>query len=213
MRIRLSERVVIYAAVLFAIALALRGGSAGWSGGGGWGAALAGEAKNIPAPRIAVCALYRISDELMETDRFKPERVELENKLRDEELKPLYEQLRDLQKRLEGMDQKDPAFTEARERYFRLQNQARSVTQEITQKVERKVAEQLEQCYQLVRASAVAVAEEMGFNYVLASNSAEESLKKESVVALVRDMMGRPALLAPKEADITEDVRQDLKLE
>ena len=210
MRTRVCERVLIYSALLLAIALAVRGGSAGVPGAG---AALAGGTKEIPAPRIAVCALYRIADELMETDRFKPERVELENNLRDEELKPLYEQLRELQKRLEGMDQKDPAFAGTRERYFRLQNQARNTTQEITQKVERKVAEQLEQCYQLVRASAAAIAEDMGFNFVLASNSSEEALKKETVVSLVRDMMGRPVLLAPKEADITEDVRQDLKLE
>lgn len=206
---RTVERVTLYAAVGLALLLSLNAalpttGSARAEGS---------SADDAPPPRVAVCAIYKIADELMDTDRFKPARLEYETELRDETLKPMIDELKELQKRLESMDQKDPAFGEARERYFRLQSMAQRATQEIAQKIEKRVAEQLKECYTLVRASAVAVGEDLGFNYVIASNAPDDNLEKDTVVALVRDMLSRPVLLSPKGVDISEDVRQDLKLE
>ena len=205
---RTAERVTLYAAVGAALLLSL---NATLPTTGAAQAARA--AADAPQPRLAVCALYKIADELMDTERFKPARVEFETQLREESLKPLIDQLKELQQRLESMDQKDPAFAETRERFFRTQNLAQRTTQEIAQKIERKVAEQLKECYGLARTSAVAVAEDMGFNYVIASNAPDDDLESETVVSLVRDMLSRPVLLNPKEVDISEDVRQDLKLE
>jgi Skp family chaperone for outer membrane proteins len=205
---RTAERVTLYAAVGAALLLSLNA-TLPTTGA----AQAAGAAADAPQPRLAVCALYKIADELMDTERFKPARVEFETQLREESLKPLIDQLKELQQRLESMDQKDPAFAETRERFFRTQNLAQRTTQEIAQKIERKVAEQLKECYGLARTSAVAVAEDMGFNYVIASNAPDDDLESETVVSLVRDMLSRPVLLNPKEVDISEDVRQDLKLE
>lgn len=205
---RTAERVTLYAAVGLALLLSL---SATLPTTGV--ARAADDAADTAEPRLAVCALYKIADELMDTDRFKPDRVEFENQLRDETLRPMVDQLKELQKRLESMDQKDSEFPETRERFFRLQSLAQRTTQEIGQKVERKVAEQLKECYALARASAVAIAEEKGFNYVIASNAPDDELEAETVVALVRDMLSRPVLHSPKGVDISDDVRQDLKLE
>lgn len=205
---RTVERVTLYAAVGLALLLSLNAALPTTSV-----ARAAGEAADTAEPRLAVCALYKIADELMDTDRFKPDRVEYENQLRDENLRPLVDQLKELQKRLESMDQKDPDFPETRERFFRLQTLAQRTTQDIGQKIERKVAEQLKECYALARASAVALAEDKGFNYVIASNAPDDPMENETVVALVRDMLSRPVLSFPKGVDISDDVRQDLKLE
>lgn len=164
-------------------------------------------------PTIATCALMKVVDELMETERFRPARVELEDSLRKEKLEPIVEQIKEIQAKSEGMSREDPAANEIRERYGRLQREAQKAQQEIVRAVEQKVAQQLSECFQLVRQSAEAVAEDLGYAYVIASTDPDTELKMESVVALVRDFLARPVLVAPKGVDITEEVRRDLKLE
>lgn len=164
-------------------------------------------------PRIAVCASMKIVDELMETDRFKPARVEVEEQAKEELLKPIYDLLKETEEEAKGLKEDDARLRELGEKHRSLQRQGQQATQEVARRVEIKVAEQLIECYGLVRASAVAVAEDKGFNYVFASTDSEAPLKTEPVMKLVRDFLARPVILAPKEVDITEDVRTDLKLE
>lgn len=164
-------------------------------------------------PRIAVCSVVRITDELMDSDRFKPARIEYEEELRRELLQPIHDLMKEVSEEAKSLKQDDPRLKEAGERFRSLQRQAQQATHQIAQKVELRIAEQLKECYQQVRASAVAVAEQRGFNYLLASTDAEEELRTETVMKMVRDLLARPVLLAPKGADITEDVRADLKLE
>lgn len=164
-------------------------------------------------PRIAVCSSMKIVDELMETDRFKPSRQEVEDQAKEELLKPIVDLLKEIEVQAKGMKEDDPKMRELGEKHRALQRQGQQATQEVARRVEVKVAEQLIECYQLVRASAVAVAEEKGFNYVLASTDSEAPMKSEPVMKIVRDFLARPVIMAPKEVDITEDVRTDLKLE
>lgn len=163
--------------------------------------------------KIAVCSTVKIVDELMDSERYKPARVELEDGLRKEKLEPIITEGRELQKSLEGMPRDDPKFAETREKLIRLQRDAERASREIAQQVEAKVSEQLIECYGLVRASASAVAEQNGYTFVLSSGDAEDIPKGQMVVQLVRDFLSRPVLIAPKGTDISDDVRQDLKLE
>lgn len=203
---RQLERIALWSAAAAALALSFRAADPAEH-------ALASAAE-LPegGTRIAVCAVITLADELMDTDRFKPERMEYEEKLRSEELQPLVDQLCELQVKLESMNRDDAQFGPLRDQFVRLQREAGAKQQEIAQRVERKVAEQLAECYGLVRASAVGIAEEKGFDFVVASGSAEDELKKDTPLALIRDMLSRPVLKAPKDADISEDVRDDLKL-
>lgn len=194
------DRVVLFALVALALILAARPSPA------------LPEDSDAP-PRIAVCSAIRIIDELMETERFKPSRLELESAAKEELLRPIFDLMEEIEAEAKGLGQDDPKLRELGERHRGLQRQAQQATQEVAQRVERKVAEQLIECYGLVRASAVAVAESKGFNYVLASTDAEAPMKNEPVMKLVRDFLARPVIMSPKEVDITEDVRSDLKLE
>lgn len=198
------ERFALFGALALALLLAFRGGIT---------SSASARSPADEVPRIAVCSVVKITDELMDTDRFKPERVEFEDDLRKKQLEPILEEMKGIREKVEGMKPDEPEFNDLRERFRRLQSEAQRNSSEIMQKVEAKVAEQITQCYQLVRASTVAVAEDQGFNYVLSSGDPEDKIKTESVMKLVRDLLSRPVLLAPKGTDITEDVRKDLKLE
>lgn len=164
-------------------------------------------------PRIAVCAVVKIIEELMETDRYKPARVEFEDDLREELLKPIADLMEETKREADGLAEDDPRLRELGERYRSLQRQAQQATQQVVQRVEAKVAEQLGECYETVRSSAVAIAEQRGFNYLIASGDPEDAPKDATVMKMVRDFLARPVLLSPDGADITEDVRADLKLE
>ncbi len=164
-------------------------------------------------PRIAVCSSMKIVDDLMETDRFKPARIEVEEQAKEELLKPIFDLMKEIEEEAKGLKEDDPKLRELGEKHRGLQRQGQQATQEVAKRIEMKVAEQLIESYQLVRASAVAVAEEKGFNYVLSSTDAEAPMKNEPVMKLVRDFLARPVIMAPKESDITDDVRTDLKLE
>ncbi|MDX2115818.1 MAG: OmpH family outer membrane protein [Planctomycetota bacterium] len=202
---RSYERFAMWSGLVLVALLLLRQGPVSTS--------LAGLEDAEKPPRIAVCAVVKIVDELMDSDRFKPARVEHEDQLRREMLDPLRDRLREVQEEARDLKSDDPRAAELSAEFRRLQQQAQRVQQEVVQKMEAKIGEQLVECYGLVRSSAVAIAEQKGFTYVLASADPEDQLNVETVMKLVRDFLSRPVLMAPAEVDLTEDVRQDLKLE
>ncbi|MFM9958790.1 MAG: hypothetical protein ACKVZJ_12010, partial [Phycisphaerales bacterium] len=67
-------------------------------------------------------------------------------------------------------------------------------------------------CFQLVRESAAAIAEKQGYTYVLSSMRPEDEFQTGPVQATIRDVLSRPVLAFPKAVDLTEEVREDLKL-
>ncbi len=73
-------------------------------------------------------------------------------------------------------------------------------------------AKQVKECNALVRSSTRAVAEDLGFDFVISSADEEEELA-ESVEVLFRQITSRPVIMFPEENDITSDVRDDLNLE
>jgi len=161
---------------------------------------------------IATVAISDVVDELMAGDRFEPERVEFEAETREELMGDMVERLREMEQRAESMDPGDEGFEQAREEYFRLQGRAQRANQEVLRRVEAFVAKQIVECYKLVVSSAQAIAGDLGYDYVIASNGQERPLEEESVRDLVIDILGRPMLVSPESADITPDVRDDLKL-
>lgn len=169
------------------------------------------QADKVDAPKIAVCAIPMLVNELMASDRFKPEREKLETDLKAE-YDELMEQFKQLGEKGRGMKQEDPGFADIAQQYREFGQKIAEKQREIAEKLEAKSAEQLLACYELARSSASAIAESMGYNYVMSSIGAEEKINGENVELALRQMMARPVVMAPKNADITEDVRADLKL-
>lgn len=203
---RPRERAVLYTGLALALVLALKASVVS--------PALARQdTSDLPEPRIAVVAMPQIVNSLMDSDRFRPQREEFELNLREELLKPINEQIAELQQEASGVDRSDQeAMRKLQTRFGELQREGARVQGEIARKVEEKVAEQLVECYTLVKESATAVAEDLGFNYLLASGGPEDKLETQTVMALSRDLISRPVLLSPEGADISADVREDLKL-
>lgn len=161
---------------------------------------------------IAVCATPSIINELMASDRFAPAR---ENVLPDarKDLEDLRDELGDLQDRLDGADPSDPGAQRDRRRAREAVNEYQRLQQQIGEAVEAKTAEQLAECFAMVRSSASAVAEHLGYEYVISTGDPEEELSKTNSEVTLRQITARPVLRAPKKVDITDDVRDDLKLE
>jgi len=169
------------------------------------------KAESVPAPKIAVCAVPALVNELMQSDRFKPEREALEAQFRTE-MQSIEQRLSTLRDRAQN-NPDDPGMEGLAQEFGELRRKLAEKQREAAQALEKKTAEQLLQCYELARTSASAIAEQLGFNYVLASVGPDEELNDASVEVAVRQMMSRPAVMFPKEADITDDVRDDLNLQ
>lgn len=162
--------------------------------------------------RIAVVAAIRVMNDLMESERFKPAREELEATLRTE-VSQIVDQGKSLEEKLKSIDQESDEARQIKQQLIGLQGALGKKQQELGIRYEKFVAEQTRDAYKLVRESAVGIAEDHGFTYVIASQSADDEIVAGPVAGLVNDVLGRPVMLAPADADLTEEVREDLKLE
>lgn len=208
---RPSERVLLYCLAVGAVLLAL-------AGGGRFGSAAAvaavdgadeGDGGEV---KIAVVSLMKITDELMDSSRYKPARDELDETINKEMIRPVIDALQDLEKKIQGAGEQSPEFPAMRNEYVRLRQELTKKQQEAAQKAEALVGEQLKACFQMVRDSAAAIAEKKGFTYVMSSMRPDDKFQNGPVQATIRDVLARPVLVFPKGVDITEDVRDDLKL-
>ena len=161
---------------------------------------------------IAVVATPDIMNDLMQSDRFAPdrERYALE---RQDELKPFADQLQKLQDQLQGMTDEDPQFPALAQQFNQIRNQAIQKQNQINADLEKFTASQVIEAYKLVRSSAQAVAEDLGYDYVITSADEDKALEPQNVEIALRQIMARPVLAFPEDADITDDVREDLNLE
>lgn len=161
---------------------------------------------------IAVVALPDIMNDLMESDRFAPELQRYIDEQRAE-LEPLVERLQQLQQQLQNIGQDDPQGPALFQEFQRVRQEAATKQNEVNMRIEKFRAGQIIQAYKLVRSSAQAVAEDLGFEYVLTSSDDAEELEPQNVEGALRQIMSRPAIMFPDDADITDDVREDLNLE
>lgn len=161
---------------------------------------------------IATCAVPQIVNELMASDRFSPARDELAEKLR-EEIKPIAEQGQALFEEMQGMSPEDEGAQEKVGQMQRLRQQLGQMEQQAAAQLETFTAKQIAECFELARSSAGAVADDLGYDYVIATVGEDEDLNTDSVETVLRQMLARPVLHAPEDADITDDVREDLNLE
>lgn len=175
-------------------------------------ATAAEQADAIGEPRIAVCASIRLVNELMNSDRFKPAQTEERNRLQAE-IVPIVDQGVALETRLKDIDPSSQEGQEIQHELMRLRQELARKQQETGIRFEQFISEQSREAYALIRDSAIAIAEKRGFNYVLASQNLDDNITEGPVAGVLNDILGRPVLLAPEGADITEEVRADLKLD
>ncbi|MEO1130232.1 MAG: OmpH family outer membrane protein [Planctomycetota bacterium] len=162
---------------------------------------------------IAVCGISELMNEMLNSDRFAPEREEMEQKANA----VLAEALREVQALRADLEGKDPSEPDVQQKLQQLQEMGRRIQamrDEIAKRLDRFAAEQAVECRKLVIASAAAVAGDLGYRYVISSGARDATYNTEGgLVQVWRQMATRPVVAWPDATNITEDVREDLNLD
>lgn len=183
----------------------------------GMGVALAGGAAAMKATeaepaRVAVCDVYGVIEKLLDTDRFKPAR-EVEQKNAEESLQPLQQELTEMEHQLQNANPEDQNAQETYKQYQKKRQEFQQKATELQTRLRKFMSKQFVDAYGMVKTSADAVAEDMGYDYVIASRGIDEEIKTDDPDRVVQAVLARPIVKLPKGADITTDVKADLKLE
>ncbi|MBL0922770.1 MAG: OmpH family outer membrane protein [Phycisphaerales bacterium] len=203
---RPTERFFIYAALALAVVIAAGGRLA-------QGDALAqdGDAgKNADRP-IAVCDLVSVVEKLMESDRYRPAREEAQLAA-EEKMRPFREAAMAAEAKARNTPQDDPTFPDLIRDLQRMQAEYQQAFQREGAELEKMTVSQISEAYEIARASAEDIAGDLGYDYLIASRDPTKPIEAPDVAGAVRTMLARPVVKSPKDADITEDVLADLKL-
>lgn len=203
-----KERLFVYGALLACVILALRPQFAS-------SAAAAPRAELAPrepvSARIATCDVYEVVEKLVAGDRFEAPRKAEEERIR-EKMKPLEEELTALESELKEADPKDEAAQEKARTFQKKRTEFSLLRGKAQQDYTDFVAKQYVQAFEEVKVSAAAISERLGYTHVIASRTSEKTIKATDPERLVEAFLGRPMTVSPANSDITDDVKDDLKL-
>ena len=157
---------------------------------------------------IAICETLKIVDELMESDRFKPDRNTLEEAKKAQVL-PLYEERQALGQRGQAAQAAGEDVSGIAQEFQALQQRIQQAEQQAQQEIAELMSKQIGECYDLIKASASAIAKDLGYDYVVSSSRPDDQMGPNPS----GEFLSRPMLVFPEDTDITDDVREDLKLE
>lgn len=178
-------------------------------------ARLIDETQAEPEHKIAICAVNMVMRELLESDRFMPAREAIE-------LDALVAEFRQLEQELEGLRQQweqiqqggqgDPQQIQSEaERINARMQELEQIGSQREMELQQLTLTQLKEAYELARGAAEAVAEDLGYDYVIASQRAEDEFNLNAN-SLPAEFNARPALVFPEGVDITADVLAELNL-
>jgi Skp family chaperone for outer membrane proteins len=203
------ERLFVYSALLACILLALRPQLASVASA----SPRAGTPGAEPAAaRIATCDVYEVVEKLVAGERFEEPRKAEEERIRLK-MKPLEDDLAAMESELKEADPKDEA-AQARARDFqRKRSEYTLLRGRAQQDYTDFVAGQYVAAFEEAKASAAAIAERLGYTHVIASRTSEKKIKATDPERLVEAFLGRPMTVMPEGSDITEEVKEDLKLD
>ena len=195
------ERTVLYGVLLICVAIIT-------------GASVIADRPAVRADEdvIATCDIYKVTDALLNSDRFQPDIESRQAEIGDQ-LRPMEEALRGMQEALQGMDQEDPELPARATEFRRAQQEYQQRRAQLEADFEAFVSSKYVEAYGLVRESAEAVAEKLGYSYVIASRVREEAIEAQGVQQVIQAVLARPMVASPEGTDITEDVAFDLKIE
>lgn len=204
-----KERLFVYAALLACVVLALRQQFASSAA-----ASLSpGSAATEPVvAKIATCDVYEIVEKLVAGDRFEAPRKAEEERIRVK-LKPLEDELSAMEGELKDADPKDEAAQEKARTFQRKRNEYGLLRGKAQQEYTDFVAGQYVEAFEEAKTSAAAIAERLGYTHVIATRTAEKKIKTTDPERLIEAFLGRPVTVAPEGSDITEEVKEDLKLD
>ena len=162
--------------------------------------------------KIATCDIFEVVERLMESDRYAPAREEAMAAAEDR-MRPYQQRLEEAQRRAQSTPQEDPLFRDIFREFQRAQQEYQQRGQELMREQEMLTTRQILECYRLVRSSAEAVAEQIGYTMVLQTRQKKDDNEAQDMQSAVRAMLARPVAVAPEAIDITADVLFELRLD
>lgn len=205
---RRGERVFVYGGVITALMVALGGQLSSLPSAA---ASASRHRDEPPAARLGVCDVYLVADKLIESDRYQPRVTEEQEKLRAE-MAPMEAELKAMQEKGLAMN---PEGEEARALYLEFQRAQQAYAkkqQEVQAAYQAFLANIYIEAYEAARASADAVAEDLGYTHIIASRRKDEKIDSTDLAQVIQAVLARPVAKAPEGSDITDDVLKDLKL-
>ncbi len=160
---------------------------------------------------IAICSIPMLVNEVMRSDRFTAPMEEMQEDYRAQ-FEAIEEEATEIRDSSQGLDPSSPAYQEAGRRHQALFRKASELEREMSQRMAQLTAEQIVDAYTQVRAAAKEIAEDLGYEYLIAAASEDEELPKVNPDQTLRQMLARPCVLWPDGVDITDEVRDDLNL-
>jgi Skp family chaperone for outer membrane proteins len=209
---RRAERVVVYGGLALALSVGVLDRLPAPHASASPSPAAASPARRAENGKIAVCDIYYIADRLIDSDRYQPRLKEEQERLRAE-LKPLEDELNRMRERGATMD---PQAEETRALAVEFQRKNQEYQQKLRESeraYQAFLGSLYVEAYDSAKASAQNVAEDLGYTYVIASRGADRKIETNDLPQVVQAVLARPVIKAPEDADITEDVIKDLKLE
>jgi Skp family chaperone for outer membrane proteins len=165
--------------------------------------------------KIAVCAVNKVIRELLESDRFLPARAAIKLDEIIEEFTRLEQEFKQLQQQWEqaqrggggDLDQIQQRGTQVAARMEELEQTG----QQLERQLQQLTIRQLKEAYELARSAAEAVAEDLGYDYVVSTQRTEDEFNLNPA-SLPAEFNARPMLVYPDGVDITADVLAELNL-
>jgi hypothetical protein len=161
--------------------------------------------------RVGVVDVYSLAERLVNSP--EPARARDEaNQAYADRMRPVGEQVVDLREQIAAFAPGTPEHSVAVQRHQRLMGELQSLDGERRQAVDRLAAKQLLEAYAKVRPAAVAVAQARGYTHLVASRGPESRMSAESTIIALQELFARPALMAPEEDDLTDEVASEMGL-
>lgn len=170
--------------------------------------AFARASARAPEPAaIAVVDALAIVEKLLDSDRYRPARDDMQARVRSE-LDELASRIQQLQSQAASLDQASPEFQQAADQF----NQAQQRDAILRAGVDEHATSQAAEAYRLAIEIASVVAQRQGFTYVLASRTEPTLVRSKNLNTAIQEILARGVIVMPQGSDITDAVLAELKL-
>jgi Skp family chaperone for outer membrane proteins len=162
--------------------------------------------------RIATVDIYLVSERIMQQERYRRAREQGDEGYQ-RQLTAIEDELRQMETRLQTLNQNDPQAQQIYTRAQALQTDYQRLQQERQQELERINSRQLIDAFTQTRGAAAEVARRGGYTHIISNRQFDRPIETTTVGATLQEMLARPILIGIPQDDLTEAVLAELRLD
>lgn len=161
--------------------------------------------------RIATVDLFSVAEKIILSKPYTEARS-AEEKVWQDRLQPLGEQIKDLRVKLDVVGQNTPDAKQVLADAQSAMNQYQQIQQQAGVALDQFRGNQLREAYEKSLDIANAIAEERGYTHVIVTRDRKAESMPVGLNATIQLMLAQPVIMAPAEDDLTEAVVEKLDL-